>query len=320
MTRTADERARSARGLALAEELAAELAGPGREAALARFERERADLDQALGRFIEGGDADGAVRMLRALRDGWWGSGRVGEGRRWAEAVLAMAAVRADDAVRATVLDVAGGLAYAREDHAAARRHFEESLALRRPLGDPARVAQSLNHRAGVLRWGLGDLHAARPLMRESLERAREAGHAFLTGAALLGLGTLAVDLGDGDNARAHLGEGISLFIGEHARAAAAGEQHLAAASLAVVPFALDDLAALAGAEGDARRALRLAGAADAQHERLATFRADNIRAWVERYLAAAWASLPRAAADAEWVRGRAMTLEEAVADALKSR
>jgi len=33
-------------------------------------------------------------------------------------------------------------------------------------------------------------------------------------------------------------------------------------------------------------RALRLAGATDAQHERLTTFRAGNVRVWVERYLA----------------------------------
>jgi hypothetical protein len=137
---------RTAHHLALAEEIAEDLVSAAREAALERFERERAGLDEALARLVERDEADGAERMLRALRDVWWQSGRLGEARRWGEAVLAMPSVRAHDAVRATMLDFAGAVAYGQEDHAAARRHFEDSLTLRRSLGDPARVAQSLNH------------------------------------------------------------------------------------------------------------------------------------------------------------------------------
>lgn len=297
------EERRAVRCLILAEALATGLASPRREVALRRFERVRTTLHQALGHVIERGDAGRAIRMVIALRDCWWESGRLDEGRQWAERVLASPQVHADPSTWATMLDLAGALAYGAGDHMAARGYFEQSLARRRELGSPAPIAQSLNHLAGVLRWGLGDAVAARPLLQESLARAREAGNRFLTGAALLGLGTVATDLGDHAAAQARLAEAV---------AALREEQR-------VLPIALDDFAALAAARGQPRRALRLSGAAAAQHERLDTYRAANIRAWIDRHLAAARAALPAMDADAAWAEGQAMTLEQAIAYALET-
>lgn len=296
------EEQRAARYLALAEELATELASPRRETALGNFERERDNLHDVLGYFVERGDAGRAGRMVGALRDCWWESGRLDEGRQWTERVLASPRVRADNGTRATVLDRAGALAYGDGDYETARRHLEQSLAIRRELGSPAHIAQSLNHLAGVLRWGMGDLVASRGLMRESLACAREAGDRFLTGAALLGLGTLAIDLGDYSEAHSFLVEAVAVLREEHR----------------IMPIALDDFAALAAAQGQPHRALRLGAAAARQYERLATFRTPNTRDWVNRYLALAREGLPEEEAGAEWAAGRAVTLEQAIAYALE--
>ena len=287
--------------LVLAEVMAEALITPTRQSILETFEQEREHLEQALSTFLDRGDTDRAVRMVQALRDCWWESGRIGEGRYWTERVLVLAQVQSDRDARATILDLAGALAYGAGDYETARRHFEEALAIRREVGSPAHTAQSLNHLAGVVRWGMGDTATARRLMQESLAHAREGDARFLIGAALLGLGTIATDLGDYQEARSSLSEAVALLR---------ADEH-------VLPVALDDFAALAAAQHQPRRALCLAGAAANQHERLGTFQAANIRAWLDRHLALAREMMTEDAANAQWTKGRAMTLEEAIVCAL---
>jgi hypothetical protein len=50
----------------------------------------------------------------------------------------------------------------------------------------------------------------------------------------------------------------------------------------------------------------------------LDTYRAANIRAWVDHYMAAARAALPDEEASMAWAEGWAMTLEQAVIYALE--
>jgi hypothetical protein len=79
----------------------------------------------------------------------------------------------------------------------------------------------------------------------------------------------------------------------------------------------LDGYAGLAAARGQAARGLRLAGAAAAARE------AAGERLWVgeqpelDRWLAPARAALSEPDGAAAWAEGSAMTLEQAIADAL---
>ncbi|MGH2371695.1 MAG: tetratricopeptide repeat protein, partial [Chloroflexota bacterium] len=296
----------AARYLALAEELAAGLKTPQRAATLDRFEQHHGDFTSALDYLVERGDGERAVRMIRALRDCWWEGGRIQEGRVWAERVAALPHLQADPGGHATALDLAGALAFGQQDHEAARRHFEQSLAIRREIGSKAHVAQSLHHLAAVVRWGCGKPAEARTLLEECLAAAREAGNEFLISAGAGSLGTVALDLGDHAEARSFMVQAVAMNV--------EGQR------VTSLPFALDNFAALAAAEGQPDRALRLAGAAARQHERLGTFQLAHTQAWVERYLALAREALTQEASAAAWADGQAMTLEQAITYALSEQ
>jgi hypothetical protein len=125
----------------------------------------------------------------------------------------------------------------------------------RRAIGTPAELASSLHHLASVIRWKQGDAQTAHGLYAEALTHARRAEHRVLTAAALMPLGTLALERDALGEARARLTEGLTLFV--------------AARVPATCPVALEQFAALA--EGRPLRAVRRAGAGAAQRERLGT-------------------------------------------------
>jgi tetratricopeptide (TPR) repeat protein len=157
------------RALAFVEALRPELYSPRNATALDRLEHERGQLRQARDYFLEHGDGARVERMIGALRDFWWRQKRFAEAEEWIASVLATPELPA--ATRAAVLDHAGGLAYGRDDYQAAHRYFSESLAIRREIGPPANIAQSLIHLAVIVRWGQGDATAARALYEEALHR-----------------------------------------------------------------------------------------------------------------------------------------------------
>jgi uncharacterized protein HemY len=200
------------------------------------------------------------------------------------------------------VLDHAGALAFAQRQYGRARPFFEASLELRRSSGSTQEQALALNHLAAAVRWGSADSTAAARLYRESLALARQAGDRLLVAAALMPLGTLALDRGALAEARQLLRDGLQGYIEAGVETA--------------LPLALEQFAALAAACDQANRALRLAGAGAAGRRRLATY-PTPYTAWVERYLSAARRTLPRAQAEAAWQAGEAMSLEHAAASAL---
>ena len=84
------------------------------------------------------------------------------------------------------------------------------------------------------------------------------------------------------------------------------------------LPFALDSVASLAALEGRPGRALRLAAAATAWRERLGMLVPPMWRPRVERTLERAREQLDPETAAAAWSAGQALTMEEAIAEALE--
>jgi hypothetical protein len=255
---------------------------------------------QAFDAFISRGDAERAVRLVLALRDVWWARGQYAEGLAWIDKVLALPGV--PSASRATVLDQAGALAFAQGQYARARHFFEASLDLRRSAGSTRDLALALNHLAAALRWGCIDAVAAVPIYHESLALARQAGDRLLVGAALMPLGTLALDRGALGQAQRLLQDGLQQYIEAEVETA--------------LPLALEQFAALAAARHQAVRALRLAGAGAAWRRNLATY-PTPYGAWVEWYISVARLMLSEAQAQEAWQAGEAMSLEQAIEHAL---
>ena len=275
-------RAHAAYYLALAEQAAPELEGPRQLTWLGRLEAEHENLRQALRWSQESGQAAPGLRLAAALWPFWRSRGRHREGRAWLEAALALPGAAARTPARAAALCVAGSLAGALGDGAAARARLEASVALWRELGDArglgralaqlgfattprdAAAARALVEEAVALARAAGDrsglAYALRILgnveaprraapagpapLEESAALFRELGDAWGLSRALTGLGARALGEGDLPAARAYLEEAL-------ARRREADDQ-------IGVAWVLNNLGALALRQGEPRRAAEL--------------------------------------------------------------
>ena len=113
--------------------------------------------------------------------------------------------------VRATALNGAGGLAKMQGDYVVARALYEESLKIKRELGNKQGIAASLRN-LGCVTQEQGDYAAARALHEESLTLCRELGDKFGIAYSLLNLGHVAQAHGDYVAARALYEQGLTLF------------------------------------------------------------------------------------------------------------
>lgn len=240
-------------------------------------------------------------------------------------------------------LRFAGNRASERGDLEGARALYEEALATARAAGDRFATGMTLS-RLGMLHNELGDLPAARACAEEGLALARSIGHPHAIGACLAGLRRVTLNQGDDAATRACLEEAIAIgrALGHGAalaaEIAALGELELELEDLAAararfrealgvvgemgwrgwgIAYTLDGAAGLAAAEGQAERALRLAGAAARLRELGDSRQERDAAARLERRLAPARRALPPERQAAAVERGRAMTREEAIADAL---
>ena len=203
----------------------------------------------------------------------------------------------------ATGLDLLGWLlVYDSSDDAGALRAFEQSLELRRELGD---AAGEIRARVGVAQVlvALGETERAEILAQELLEhsdgdpRTEHFACHFLADCALI--------RGDSEEAEQRYRQSlrVALPLGDVFEAS----------------FEVQGVAMAAAGKGDAERALRLGGAVEALWESLGT--AVHVAFWdalLERYLGGARAQLG-ARAEEVWAEGRSLEFDDAVALALGS-
>jgi DNA-binding CsgD family transcriptional regulator len=207
---------------------------------------------------------------------------------------------------RGWALSGLAGVAMEQGDLAEAEARYAEVLALFGEAGAAGSRGYTLANLAHVARYR-GDAAAARAHAEEAvalLPRGADAETRQGTAWARLAPGLAAVDAGDVSGARAGLGKALALLQPLGATAERA--------------LALEGCAALAAAQGQAARALRLAGAATALREAIAAPRPPVDHTWLERWLAPARGALAAAARAAAWEEGRALTPDQAAAYALE--
>jgi predicted ATPase len=196
--------------LAFAEEAEPHLTGPQQAAWLEHLETEHGNLRAALTWAEACGEGDLELRLAGALGWFWWLHGHLNEGRERLARALAQAGEGKRTAARAKALDGAGTLAFYQGDLAAARALHEESLALRRELGDRQGVADSLDN-LGATASQQGDYSTARFLHEESLKQRQALGDKRGMAQALNNLGGVAGSQGDYPLARALYERGLAL-------------------------------------------------------------------------------------------------------------
>lgn len=333
--------------LDLAEEAEPALLGPEQGAWLERLEVEHDNLRAALGWFAQNGDPGRGFRLGSALWRFWWLQGHFTEGRAQLEALLELPGAEARTEARAKALYVLGVLACRQADYAAgnqaeAHAYQQESLEIYRELRDEPHTAEVLRE-LGRISIELGNWATASSFLEESLRLERESGSEHGVALTLNSLGWLAHFRRENavarplfERARATFRElrddlyaDICLFFlgriatdeGDYAEAhallSATVDERLPHYPW-VIPPLLEAFAGLGAAQGQAARALRLAGAATALRESLGVSRAPAWRADLKRRLEPAWRALDEGAGAAAWEEGKTLAPEEAVAFALE--
>jgi tetratricopeptide (TPR) repeat protein len=196
--------------LALAENAEYELQGPTQGEWLARLEREHDNLRAALAWLVERREVEQGLRLARALQEFWCLQGFWTEGRERLVALLGLAEGAERTAARANALRDAGYLAYRQHDFEVARALYEESLTIRRELGDKRTIASSLNDLA-YMALSQGDWETARTLHEEGLAIWRELGDRQKAAYSLDDLGSVARHQRDYETAQALHGESLAI-------------------------------------------------------------------------------------------------------------
>jgi predicted ATPase len=277
--------------LSLAEAAEPQLRGPEQTQWLERLEIENANFRAALAWCEESRRYDVGARIASALWRFWDTHGHLSEGRRWLEQALTHRGHLPPE-IQGELLHGAGALAFNQGDDAAAREWLEEARAIAQRLGDPRRLARSLNNLSAVALWS-GEFGRARSLLEDSLPTLRRLGDGWNLALAVENLGNIALYSGDPDRAEPWFEESVALWRdfgdrqcealslgalgvvalcrGDHERAS-----RLHRSSLAVfeetghkegIAWTLECLAAVAAVADEPERAARLWGAAEAARE-----------------------------------------------------
>ncbi len=302
----------------------------------------RAWLDRARRACLEMGDVAGAIQTLADLGEVFRMQGEYGQAALcFAESqYLSETAPRTPEllAARANALKGAGTVAAQQGNLDESRTLYEESLALRRELGDRPGEAAMLNN-LGLVAMYNEEYGPAGRLFTEALARLREIGDRWAIGVALNNLGLIERYQGHMPAARRLLEESLAvrrslgdkwgvanalsslsnllLHQGDHGELPALLRESLELnreiGDRLGLAYCLEDYAGLAAARGAAELALRLAGAAAALRAEVGTPLPPAEQEALDRQLAGARAALGEAAG-ALFAAGQALTPDAAAA------
>lgn len=332
--------------LALRADAAFWCAGPGDWRAM--LEPELDNMRQALTWLLEHEETDLALATTTALYALWLYHGVESEGAGWIRRAL-----DGDDgepALRARALEVAGLLAIRQGDYTFATACVEQGRALADEANDADAQAR-IDYLYGCIATNVGDETTARRSLEEAWrtfdalgDRGRAAGaHCEMAVLGTLGDDANHADLAALDRAEQHCQRGLELYRdlghlvgiaralhgigyiaykrGELAKALdyvqEALRQRIDLREIWGINANLEDIADIAAHSGQAVVAARLYGAAEAQRAFYGTALGLRYREEYEAEVAVARHALTADTFAAAWAAGRAMTLDEAIADAL---
>jgi predicted ATPase/DNA-binding XRE family transcriptional regulator len=340
--------------LALAEAAQPEASIRMQEEWMAVLETEHENLRAALRWAIRQREVGIGTQLGLMMWRFWAERYHVSEGRRWLEAVLAIGepeggvAENTLPARRWAFLHlVTGMLAAGPGDYDRAVALFEESLALYRKIGHIKGTSGPLRE-LGAVAYHRGDYESAVRLSEQALAISRESGSAFGSGLAVCTLTDALRAQGHTERARTLLEESVASLrrrtyplrvanalaislsrLGsvecEMGRVARASELHKESLKLARrfgftfdVVICLEGMARVQAIQGRPERAARLLGASAARHEEKGTPLTPITRADRDHAVAEIRAAIGEDMLAAEWAKGNAMTLEEAIKEAVR--
>jgi non-specific serine/threonine protein kinase len=326
--------------LELAETARPKLGGAEQAGWLARLDRERENLLAAHATCdLAAGGTEAGLRFAYLLRRYWLNRGLLELGLRLTIEALERSGANARTLTRARGLFDAGQICVFMGRYSAALRYLDESLAIAREVGDDRSIAVVLQP-IGMAYLGLGDVPNARRFLEEALILAEKRGEQREIAAAANQLAQLLRASSELDRAEQLYERVIGIsrtledretiaigllnmamtVIGRNDAERARGmliEVAAIAAETGSIPAAqslLDVSAGLAALRGEADRAARFYGAAEAQIAHTGLQRDPSDEAFLGPFIARARAALP-AFAVAE-AAGRSLELGQATAEA----
>jgi tetratricopeptide (TPR) repeat protein len=333
--------------LALAESTQPRLQGPLQAESLTRLDPEHDNLRAALSWCIAQRHEEHAFRFGNALLRYWQMRGHITEGRERMAEVLGLVgaggSIGSNSATQANALNAAGFLSWLHGDIAVAETLYEQSLVIRRTIGDRKGIASCLNNLGNVAR-DRGDNAEARRLYEESMAILGELGDRRGVAVALNNLGeaaqyardceaahsfyaeSLAIgyDLDDGwciSNSIQGLAD-VALQQGDFQLARQLYEQSLEIVidvkDRSGIPARLEGFAGLAAADNRLERAVRLAGAAAKLRASVGGPRRPPEEELFRLWMQPTQHGLSEAAAEVAWAEGQAMSDDQVVAYALQ--
>jgi predicted ATPase/transcriptional regulator with XRE-family HTH domain len=175
---------------------------------LRRLNEEQDNIRAALHFSIDQDDPEVGLRLVGALWM-WFLRRLLVEGRSWAEDLLAHPGAGQRTAARASALFAAGHFAWLQGDVRAMRTRLDESVAIRRELGDGAGLGRALP----FLGLAIDDDHrTARRLAEEGVALCRHLNDSWGLAMGLTNLGRIEATWGDDDAAESPLEEATALF------------------------------------------------------------------------------------------------------------
>jgi tetratricopeptide (TPR) repeat protein len=267
--------------------------------------------------------------------------GYAGEGQLWLERALSSGELT--EGARAKTLSAISLLLFAKGEIGRMSELVEEAIVEAREIGDEETLAFAIVQR-GYAATFRGDLDAAEEALVEGLAMAGGRGGRWGTALVQNALSQVAISRGDFGRAMELLRESeaalretedafslannlniqatISQLEGDDARTAALLRESVGLSAALrdtwALIYGLIGLAGVATRQGDPERATRLFGAAEALGEAASvTPSFPPTQALYERDVARVRAQLDAETFDAAWAEGRAMTPQEAVAEAL---
>ena len=196
--------------LVLAEDGEPNLTGPVQGEWLERLDQEYENLRGALEWSLGARSSAEAQRFCGTLWRFWATRGHLFEGRGWCGRAIEGPGNVQRTQERGDALNGAGALAIVQGDYAYARACNEESLSIRREIGDKVGIAGSLSN-LGLVATLLGEYGTARQCSEESLDLFREIGERRGIAFSLNALGVVAHARGDYIAARAYYEESLHI-------------------------------------------------------------------------------------------------------------
>ncbi len=260
-------------------------------------------LEKAQSTFGKLGDQSGVARVLHIEGTLAAQQGNLENAQTLWESGLSIRRQLTDKSGVASLLNNLAIVANNQDDYEKSLTLHEEALALRWEVGDEWMISDSLNN-LGVLYVDMGDYNAARSQLEVAIELRRKVGDRWRIANSLNNLGNVTRVQGDYEAARALYEE--SLIINREL-----GDSW-------AIAYLLEDIGGLAALQQQTERALRLIGTAAVLRETINSPLSPAEQDKLERLIGPARQILGESRTAAAEAEGRAMSLEQAITDALQ--